>query len=109
MTLREFIDSKFRNIWLEAGDLRVYVRKSKRLIDDLYVDALDIASVEVLSCSRGKGVFTKFLDECEALEMPLYIENVMDGRFRKFFVSRGYRSLEQRSGHISESFIRMSP
>lgn len=43
----KFLESKYRNVWLIADPVRVYVRKSQRLLDGKNVKSFDMANVEV--------------------------------------------------------------
>lgn len=54
-----------RSEWLFGEELQVYMRKSKRLVNNKYVDSLDIANIEVYD--KGKGTFTSFLSDVHAI------------------------------------------
>lgn len=80
MTIDEFINSQYRNHWLNLPKIKVYVRKSKRIIDGKIINFFDIASVEVSKTSQKKGVFTKFLQSLliDYPEQNLYIESILN-------------------------------
>ena len=80
------------NEWLNGDDMSVYVRRSvPRILNDgeKYV-TLDIASINVYQQSQGH--FTAFLAEAEKLNPwpAIYVENVLQPRFEKFFKKKGY-------------------
>ncbi len=79
------------NAWLYDDLMNLYVRKSRRHVDGEAYDALDIASIVVYK--KGQGTFTAFLTEIEqACPYPvIYIENVLEMRFRKFLLGKGYK------------------
>jgi N-acetylglutamate synthase-like GNAT family acetyltransferase len=93
--LKEYFDrmkdkSYLTNEWLNNGEMKIYVRKSVRCIDSRKLIAFDIVSVEVRN--KGKGYFTKFLNEAHNLNPwnITYIENVFFTRFQRFFEKNGY-------------------
>lgn len=100
-TLRGFIESKRRNAWLSSGSLRVFVRNSKRLFDAEMRSCLDIATVEVAENKRGTGVFREFLAAAETVAtekgLELFVENVMEERFRSLFERMGWDKLNEDS------------
>lgn len=82
------------NRWIEPPDdtIRVYIRRSKRLVlpDRRFTTVLDIANVTV--DLPGQGRFTRFLEFVEYLRPyeGIFIENVLNPRFLGFFYSRDY-------------------
>ncbi len=104
-TLHEFIDTSFaaplrRNVWLKHPDLSLYVRSSKRVIDNELCTTFEIANIAIkLERKLGQGHFTKFLDNLEITLIGtryqvLYIENVFEERFQKFFIRKGFKEME---------------
>jgi hypothetical protein len=77
--------------WIGRGDdVSAYLRASCRFINGKKMSSLEIANVTVVE--QGKGTFTKFLEEVES-KCPyeiVFIENVFQERFQKFFIRRGY-------------------
>ena len=73
----------------------VYLRWSKRYIDNQMVDCLDFASVEVDEGHRGKGHLTKFLlrfeEEAKRLNRAVYIESILEPRLVPFLTRTGYK------------------
>ena len=93
--LQEFWNNDSANrMWLQSPKMQVYVRKSNRLYPNM-TRTLDIASIEVEGEHRGQGIFTAFLSEAEQMGVPIYIENVLQPDFRKFFENRGYKIKHQ--------------
>ena len=97
MDLKQFLTSPLRNVWISEPYIRVYVRKSIRLIDNIQRDCLDIGSVEVEPHKRNKGVFSKFLLKFEKtakqLNRVVYVENVLNPRLEEMLERREYRYL----------------
>lgn len=87
--LREFVADSGNhfpyNSWLSDDTMQVYVRKGRRYFNKRRINVLDIASVEVVQ--QGKGHFKRFLEHAIQLHPwdGIYVENVMDARFRGFF------------------------
>jgi len=89
--IKEFLESKANNTWLEYSWGRVYVRKSQRPMCDIYITMFDIASIEVLPQYRGMGYFTAWLDQVEQqVTMPIFVENIFNGRLYQFLLDRHY-------------------
>ena len=91
-------DKRLCNVrWFEDRHIKIYLRLGKRVIDNVTVRCLDIGNVGAEP--QGQGHFTKLLTKLEQTEGwdVLYVENVLDPRFQKFFEKRGY----QRHGECS--------
>lgn len=76
--------------WISDSTMQVYIRVSWRYIGDRRATSLEIGNVEVRRGKRGKGRFTQFLKALER-ENPrevLYVESVLEDRFRQFFRRR---------------------
>lgn len=89
------------NEWLKFNGMQVYVRLSSRYINkesDLRERVLDLASIDVRQ--RGKGKFTAFLKRAEAEAfrrgLSVFVENVFEERFQRFFEKQGYTVTNQR-------------
>ncbi len=80
MTLKEFIDSDYRNLHIYEEGLMAYVRISLRSIDGQYYKFLDIASVEVETHLQNKGYFTKFIDHIITSypDVNIYVESILN-------------------------------
>ena len=53
----EFLSSDQYNTYLRSGQsMRVYVRKSNRLIDGKITECFDVANINVSPTMRGKGI-----------------------------------------------------
>jgi len=86
-----------RNAWIKDGPLSVYIRKSERMfVLGKRVHTIDVANVTVRT--PGQGLFTLYLHGVECLAATrgsvVYVENVIDERFREFFRRRGYTECE---------------
>jgi len=101
MNLHEFVESRYKNHWIDNRFLSAYVRKTERYcqapdeLEPRIVKRLDLVSVEVKDKCKGKGHFTKFLEDFEKearrLERYIYIEDVQEPRLVTFLEKRGYR------------------
>lgn len=83
--------------WFENKIFNIFVRDHKTWLDGKVTErevfyrhsSLCIVTVSVLS-GTGQGTFTKLITDLEASGHPIMIENILDDRFRQFFVRRGY-------------------
>jgi len=82
-----FLLSSNRNIWLEDKKMAVYVRKSKRYLDNVLMNCVDIGSVNIEEKYRGKGTFSSFLKKIEKINpyKVIYIENILNDNLAKHF------------------------
>lgn len=87
--LTEFITAGCRNAWLDVGPMRMYVRKSKRLVDGKLLTAFDIASVSVCEEMRRSGYFKAALEViheiCHDVFECLFVENVISEPLYEYF------------------------
>lgn len=97
-----------RNEWIVCKDFKIYIRKSKRRHGYMF----DIATVEV--SNPGKGTFKGLLFIIEPLAIAfgfdgIFVENVMDDRFKAFFVKNGWTREELPGAHpdMPTSFLKM--
>jgi hypothetical protein len=95
--VKDFLESSYRNAWLNRDGQAVYVRKSVRVLgDQRYERVFDIANIETPEKKQGRGRFKQFLSEVEtALEgttyQAIYIENVLTVRFADYFRRTGWK------------------
>ena len=111
MNLDQFLASKWPpNMWIREHSINVYLRKSVRLIGTETYSMLDIGSVEVDDNGRGKGIFTAFLkrfeQESKKLKRGVYIESILNPRFQKYLLKKGY-TLVPRTSDISPSMYKL--
>lgn len=74
-----FLASSDRNRWLFEDKIKVYVRKSTRIINkELRCKCLDIASIEVEPGYYNHGIFTDFMTQLlkEYPNLNIYVENI---------------------------------
>ncbi len=100
-TVHEFIGGAYsRSAWVKHPDLTLYVRSSKRVIDNKLYTTFEIANVSIkLERKLGQGHFTRFLNSLEIIltgtkYQVLYVENVFEVRFQKFFLRKGFKEVE---------------
>ena len=95
MNLEAFLTSDLRNTHIDEPNLRVYVRKSNRVLDSTVVACLDIGNVTVKEKRRGQGVFSAFLGRFEEAartsNRAVLVESIMEPRLYAFLLRRGYR------------------
>ena len=96
MTLDEFLDNPLlRNEWIAEKNIRVYIRRSVRYINEKMTPALDVGSVEVDEGKRGQKVFTEFLRSFEAAAKCagriVYVESILEPRLVPFLARMGYK------------------
>jgi hypothetical protein len=94
MNLDAFLVSKDRNAWIDEKYMKVYVRRSMRLIGPDTVPCLDLATVEVDEDKRGGGVLTLFIKrferEAKKLNRAVYVESILEPRLIPFLIKNGY-------------------
>lgn len=102
--LRAFLASPRRNEWLAYDTMKVYVRKSNRMLPASRepVRCLDIANIQVEPEVQNTGIFSVWLKD--ALEQALLadisavmIENVLTERFADFFRRQGWQEIPNES------------
>lgn len=95
----ELVESDKRDKRFELGELSAYCRKSFRLYSfkkdaPVFINAIDIASIEVHPDRRGQGVFTKFLEAFEEIAKEngyaVYVESILEKKLNKFLKNKGY-------------------
>ena len=100
--LMKFINSNDRSKWIIIeGKMDVYIRKSKRSIDGELINFIDLANFNIPNDkNKRKGLFTRFLLECDKLDMNLYIENVLNSDIIESIKRLGYEKCNE-EGHGS--------
>ena len=80
------------NAWVKPEGLEVYVRRGQKLIEGKVQPTLEIANVRANQI--GTGALTRWVPEFESLADKLgrivFVENVLNPRFREFWSRRGY-------------------
>lgn len=81
-----FRQKPLNRVWLENEAIKLYVRKSIRLIEGQQLDFIDIASIIVNENYQNKGFFQSVLKELlEFKTLNFYAENVCTDRSRHIF------------------------
>lgn len=79
---------KVKAVWLKTLKMRVFVRKSRRVLlkGQPIVNVLDIATVEVNENHRRKGLFKNFLEYAEKVNPwdAIFIENAFNDFLRDY-------------------------
>jgi hypothetical protein len=90
-----------RNGEVKEHGLIAYLRMSERYLISANVEPRRAATIDIARVSvqtPGQGLFKQFLHGVECIaaarERTVYIENVVDERFREFFRKRGYTECE---------------
>jgi len=74
-----------------SDNIKIYVRKSKRFIENELRNFLDLASIQVYN--TGEKIFTNLLIQIEK-EFPninLFIESILTERFLEFFLKNNFK------------------
>jgi GNAT superfamily N-acetyltransferase len=93
-----FLQGSRTNTWIEAGPIRIYLRKTDRTFNDKLLPTIDVANILILPRYQRRGLFTACLQHIE--DSPsvslVYIENVMGtspengSRLVAYLKRRGY-------------------
>jgi len=103
VTLDEFLNSKARNSYvMEREHLSVYVRKGYHRLDLLPEGTLDLADINLPPELRGRGIFTRWLQEvfeptAARLSLPVRVENLHNMGLYRFLLRNGYT-------HVRDSY-----
>lgn len=75
-----FLKSNIKNTWIENDSMKVYIRKSKRYVNNEILDFFDIASVEVNEEYQGNGFFTDFMKNflTKYIDKNVYVESIIN-------------------------------
>jgi len=93
--LKDFIEmAKGRinaNQWLEDDMMKVYVRKSSRLVSGQRMNTLDIANIDVTEPGHGTG--GKFFEQAHEMNpwLATYFESVLNNRLGRYLLKHGYK------------------
>jgi hypothetical protein len=75
--LDDFMDSSYRNLWLQDDILTIYVRKSKRIYQGVMVDMIDVANIMTINPEYKKqGYFKRFMERVESFGLPIFVESI---------------------------------
>ena len=115
--LRKFIDERkdagyVFPMWLDDDDMKVYVRKGSHILQvgGKIRATLDIANVTVDEDKRGKGIFSKFLEQAHEMNPwdATYVECVHNKDLAVFLLKSGWMMVEPNVGaYLSNSFFLM--
>ena len=103
-----FIESNQKNTWLHSREIHIYIRNAHHRLDTTIEKTIDLATIEISEKLRGKGKFTKLLEYLEEqVNRPIYIENVLEERFQKFFEKRGYLKASQGMSDLVSCYYKL--
>lgn len=71
-----FMQSTDRNRWINEDGIQLYVRKSKRLVNNQMIDFLDIASITIKD--KNKGKFQSLLKLLMGKYENIYVESILN-------------------------------
>ena len=101
--------------WVEMPTgLAVYVRFCTRYFHPVFGETLDLASLKTRpESARGKGLLKAWLTDVlepfvDEHGMTIYVENVMEERFQRFWLARGYEDATV-PGNPVPSYFRTPP
>lgn len=98
-SLAGFLDSQDRNLWIKEGCIEVYVRKSRRVRDGVWYEALDVANLT--SDKPGSGSLANVMLYIEenakaANRQCIFVENVINDRLIGWLERHGYTTWDNR-------------
>jgi predicted acetyltransferase len=71
--------------------MQIYVRKSKRYINGILIECIDIANVSVDDEMRGQGIFTRFLERLiNEYDFNIYIESIINPSVERIGTKLGF-------------------
>lgn len=85
-----FILTKARNAWLENKYMRVYVRRSRRMIDSVIEETFDVANISVYPKYQKQGYFKSFMQYIETLGLTIYVESLSNSELTEMLLKHGY-------------------
>ena len=93
-TIEKFFNGSEPNVWIQYNNLDVYLRKSKRILDNKFISTIDLANVN--SEKPGSKTFHTFIEYLENLSKKngyeaIYVENILNDRLVGFFDKLGYK------------------
>lgn len=88
--IQYFLDSSDRNSWIGNDSIKIYIRKSKRYINDKLLIFFDFATIEVTETNTG--LFTAILNKFEEVypNKNIFIESVLTERFANYIRKLGF-------------------
>ncbi len=102
MTLQEFLEKPRANSHIDHhGYSTLYLRKSPRHIhfvnkeSKYYPSVIQIGSVEIYEELRGKGLFSKLLNDLQKENLPIYVENVLNDHLSQILERKGFESVDK--------------
>ena len=75
-----FLLLKKRNTWIQTDHINIYIRNSKRYVNNDVLDFFDIANIEVYEEYQNNGYFTKFIEKFlkKYHEKNIYVESIIN-------------------------------
>ena len=92
--LFHFLKSDEKNAWLENRTAKLYVRKSKRFIENGMLDFIDLATIGLKRDEdMGQGFLHHFLSRLLKTypDKNFYIENILNDRIPKHLIEFGFK------------------
>ena len=79
-------------IWLETAAMRVYVRKTRRILAGTMRNSLDIAAIEIAEEQQGNGLFSAFMTNVHTLNPyeVTYLEHAHSPIIAEWCVRHGW-------------------
>lgn len=98
--LAAFINqSQVDRTWLKVAGAKVYVRKTKRHINNVYVDTFTIASISIDKQYQNKGIFKAFLQSVfisnKDNNKVIYIESVLNNILANYLEQNNWQGIYQ--------------
>lgn len=91
--------------WVEGDGVKVYLRVSKRFVEDSYPWGVTIASIDVSEKLQRQGRFKALLVLCEEFIKRhdlafVYVESVINEDLLAFLLTQGFKPRDERYAEI---------
>lgn len=100
-----FNSTWWRSRHIQDDVIHIYVRKSKRFLDNQFIDCFDIANISVIESMQGKGYFTQFLEEFVKRypDTHIFVESILNPAVSHVCEKLGFK--ERRKDHQFDMYL----
>ena len=101
VTAKDIITGGFRPTHVAWEDLNLYMRRTRRFLGGKIVETAEVATISTENPGQGTGRrFFDFLEaEAQQLGLWVFVESILNPRFKEFLLRRGY--IESETDNIS--------
>lgn len=90
----EFMTSSLPSRWLGDEHIAVYVRKGHHLINGEMINTFDVANIVQDPEHCSKGYFKAFMQKVESLDLPIYVECILNPKLVEILKRNEYSIIE---------------